>query len=127
MDKKKNTFRDEVESSEASPTNEMNRNQAVHLVTLRSEKEMLKADREHLRSQRNEIVHRRTTISLMADCECKAASIAMVEGRIEKLNQAIEASQFNGISEMTLDVLERLAALTAKTIGGASADEVGKT
>ena len=113
-EKKENTFAKEVQLSKVSPAEEMNRNQAVHLVTLRSEKKMLACDVNHLGLQMTRIKGRRQLIASMPDCECKQASMSIIDQRIEKLEQAIEASEFNGISDMTFDALERLAGLEAE-------------
>lgn len=124
MDKKKNTFRDDIESNKVSPAEEMNRNQAVHLINLRAEKEMLGFDREHLESQIAKLIDRQRLITSMPDCECRTAAIESIGQRIEKIGKAVAASQFNGLSEMTLDALEKLGALRAKIdIAGAVEQE----
>ena len=117
MDKKENTFAKEVQNAKISPAEEMRRNQSVHLITLRSEKMMLASDRAHLMMQAGRMTDRHEAITLLPDCECKTASLPTIGQRIEKLNEAIKASGFNGVSEMTLDALERLADLTPQSDG----------
>jgi hypothetical protein len=124
MDKKENTFAKEVQGAKVSPAEEMNRNQAVHLLTLRSEKRLVKADEAHLLLQRGRLSERKRLMASMLDCECKTASMAVIDQRIAKIGEAIEASQFNGVSEMTLDALERLAALTLDACGATEAINV---
>jgi hypothetical protein len=82
---------------------------------------MLGYDINHLGFQMTRIKARQRLICSMPDCECKHASLSIIDQRIEKLEQAIEASQFNGVSEMTLDALERLANLSLQVEGAKEA------
>ena len=114
MDKKTNTFRKEVEASKLSPAEEMNRNQAVQLVALRSWRAMSIMAVDHLNDKLINFHELLGELHSMPDCFNKTATIAGVDSQIEQHEKAIEASQFNGVSEMTLDALERLAVLESK-------------
>lgn len=110
----KNTFRDEVEASEVNPAEEMKRNQAVHLLYLQAQKTKSTADDAHLRSSICLFEAFKLELSQLPDCDYKTAVLGIVDQQIEQHGRAVEATQFNGISAMTLDALERLAEWTEK-------------
>ena len=115
--KKKNTFRNEIESSIVSPTEEMNRNQAVHRFYLQSRKSMMAADKNHIQAQIDIFNAMRTDIANMPDCECRTGTLGMIDNQIAQHQKALEASIFDGLSAMTLDALERLNNLTLASEG----------
>lgn len=117
MEKKENTFRKEVESQVVSPVEEMNRNQKVHLVFLRAQKVAMQADSDHLLVAIERFKTIKTQITGMQDCECKTATLEMIKRQIEQNEKALAGSQFNGISDLTLDALERLANLELQIEG----------
>lgn len=107
METKENTFAKDMQA-EASGIVEMQRNQAVHLIHLRHSKRSIDAAALHLRNEGVFLDALVDDLNGMPDCECKTATLAIVNSNIEKNEQAIEATQFNGISKMTLNALEQL-------------------
>ena len=112
MDKKENTFAKEVAAQKVSPAEEMNRNQAVHLLYLQSRKVMLKADRVHLHSQIDLFASVLQDVATMPQCECKEATMLNINNQMAAYEKALESSKFDGLSAMTLDALERLHKFT---------------
>jgi len=128
MNEKKNTFRVEVEASTVSPAEEMKRNQAVHLAHLRSKKAMSVQNTAYIASKIAEFEVLETTIISMPDCECKTGTLGIIQQDIEQHRKALEASAFNGVSAMTLDAFERLAALNARVqVAGSNSEEPSKS
>jgi hypothetical protein len=115
METKRNTFRDEVAvtASVNHPAEEMKRNQAVHLFHLQAKKAKLALDSAHLKHGIELLANCLLDVEAMPDCECKEGTIGVINQEIEQHKKAMANCEFNGISEMTLDALERLANLTA--------------
>lgn len=122
METKKNTFRDEANSdiagSIASPAEEMKRNQAVNLVCLKMQREMVEMDAAHMGAKISVLVANKAAVLKMPDCEWKVATLSLIENHIHQHGKALEASVFGIQNEMALENLEAVAALDVDKEGG---------
>jgi hypothetical protein len=108
MDKKENIFRNEVESAKVAPAEEMKRNQAVNLVCLKMQREMVEMDAAHMSAKISVLVATKAAVLKMPCCEWGAATLSLIEKHLLQHAKALEASVFGIQNEMALENLENV-------------------
>jgi hypothetical protein len=101
METKKNTI--------ASHDEEMKRCQAVNLVCLKMQRQLVEMDAAHMGAKISVLVANKATVLNMPDCEWKVATLSLIEQHLLQHGKALQASVFGIQNEMALENLELVA------------------